>query len=157
MFNGKLFLCSVVLAGALGLSLSGCITAPDGSSAPDYVMIEFGSVAAFTVLVNETDVSDDSVVKAYEGLTVLENTLTSGTQALDLTLIDAMLANAVPVEYSALASTGSKLIRSRVRQYMDVKLPENPITESEVTMKTSLAVVQGAKAALAPKYNAITK
>jgi len=155
MFNGKLFLCSVVLAGALGLS--GCITAPDGSSAPDYVMIEFGSVAAFTVLVNETDVSDDSVVKAYEGLTVLENTLTSGTQALDLTLIDAMLANAVPVEYSALASTGSKLIRSRVRQYMDVKLPENPITESEVTMKTSLAVVQGAKAALAPKYNAITK
>lgn len=157
MFNGKLsrLLCVAVLAMTLGLS--GCVTGPDGVKAPDYVMVEFASTLAFTVIVNETEVSPAAVVRAYEGLSVLENTLTTGTQALDLTMIDAMLANAVPVEYSALASTGSKLIRSRVRQYMDVKLPENPLTESEVTVKMSLAVVQGAKAALAPAYNAITK
>ena len=153
MFNGKLsrLLCVAVLAMTLGLS--GCVTGPDGVKAP----VEFASTLAFTVIVNETEVSPAAVVRAYEGLSVLENTLTTGTQALDLTMIDAMLANAVPVEYSALASTGSKLIRSRVRQYMDVKLPENPLTESEVTVKMSLAVVQGAKAALAPAYNAITK
>jgi hypothetical protein len=133
---------------------------PDGSSAPDYVMIEFGSVAAFTVLVNETEVSDEAVVKAYEGLAAMEaglQAVANGSGDMDLSMIDAMLASAVPVEYSALAATGSKLIRARVKQYMDIKLPENPITENEVTVSISLAVVQGAKAALQPKYTAIKK
>jgi hypothetical protein len=149
---GKLRLLACGLMLALTLGLGGCVTAPDGSSAPDYVLIEFGSTLAFTVIVNETDVSDATVVRAYTGLAALEQTLQTGGEALDLTMLDAMFANAVPIEYSALASQGSKLIRSRVRQYMDIKLPSNPITESEVTVSTALAVVQGAKAALYPKY-----
>lgn len=161
MFNGKLgkMISMVALALTLSIGLPGCITMPDGSSHPDYVMIEFGAVAAFTILVNETKVSDESVVTAYEGLSAMEAGLLAAPNGsdMDLSMIDAMLASAVPVEYKALASTASKLIRSRVRQYMDVKLPSNPITESEVTIKTTLAVVQGAKSALGPKYTAITK
>jgi hypothetical protein len=131
---------------------------PDGTTEPDYVMIEFGSVAAFTVIVNETKVSDESVVKAYEGLSAMEaglQAVLNGSGEVDLSMIDAMFAAAVPVEYQALASTGSKLIRSRVRQYIDV--PENMFSESELTAKISLSVVQGAKSALEPKYLMLTK
>ena len=150
----RMLACGVILA--LTMCLGGCITAPDGTSEPDYVLIEFGSVAAFTVIVNETKVPDESVVKAYEGLAAMEaglQAILDGSGTLDLSMIDAMFASAVPVEYQALASTGSKLIRSRVRQYVDV--PDNILGESELTAKISLSVVQGAKSALAPKYNAI--
>lgn len=156
MFNGKLMIC----AAALMFGLSGCMTMPDGSSKPDTEMIEFGSVAVFTVIVNETEVSDAAVVRAYEGLSSVEQFLqnvgdTGGD--LDLSVIDEMLAKAVPIEYRALATSGSKLIRSRVARYMEGKLPENPITESEAVTSISLAVVSGARAALAPKYFSITK
>ena len=147
-------LCGIILS--LTMGLTACVSTPDGSSKPDYVMIEFGAVAAMTVIVNETKVSDEVVVRAYKGLSIMETTLlTNGP--LDLSSIDAMLAHAVPLEYKALAQVGSKLIRSRVQQYMDVKLPTNPITENEVVMQTTLAVVQGAKSALEPKYNEIVK
>ena len=154
--NGKLknMLCASVMA--MALTLGGCISAPDGSSKPDYVMIEFGAVAAFTVIVNETKVSDEAIVRAYEGLTHLEGVLQTGGP-LNLDMVDTLLARAVPIEYKALAATGSKLIRSRVAQYMEVKLPTNPITENEVIVNSTLAVVQGAKAALQPKYDMITK
>jgi hypothetical protein len=157
--NGKLqrLACSVILA--LTMGLGGCITMPDGTSEPDYVMIEFGSVAAFTVIVNETEVSDESVVQAYEGLSAMEEGLLAvvdGSREMDLSMIDAMFANAVPLEYKALASTGSKLIRQRVKMYMDVEMPDT-LPESELTAKISLAVVQGAKAAIGPKYHALKK
>jgi hypothetical protein len=130
-------LCGIMLA--LTFGLTGCMTMPDGSSKPDYVMIEFGAVAAMTVIVNETKVSDEVVVKAYKGLSAMETALlTSGP--MDLSMIDTMLANAVPMEYKALATVGSKLIRSRVAQYMEVKLPTNPITENELVMNTTLIV-----------------
>lgn len=158
MFSGKIWKMISVVVLALALSLGGCITMPDGSSEPDYVLIEFGSVAAFTVIVNETEVPDESVVRAYEGLSALEVTLQSVLENggdLDLSILDKMLANAVPFEYKALAETGSKLIRSRVKQYVD--LPENPLPESELVAKVALSVVQGAKAALGPKYSMINK
>lgn len=147
----RMLACGVVLA--LTMGLGGCITMPDGTTEPDYVMIEFGSVAAFTVIVNETKVTDESVVKAYEGLSAMESGLQAvldGSGEVDLSMIDAMFASAVPLEYKALASTGSKLIRSRVRQY--VELPDNIFDESELTAKISLSVVQGAKSALYPRY-----
>jgi hypothetical protein len=150
--------CGVILALAMGLG--GCITTPDGTTTPDYAMIEFGAVAAFTVIVNEAKVSDEAVVKAYEGLSTMEATLqkvVDGSGSLDLPIIDQMLGEAVPIEYKALATQGSKLIRSRVRNFMDTKHPDNPITESEVTLSTSLAVVKGAKAVLEPKYLVIVK
>jgi hypothetical protein len=157
MFSGKLkmFLCSMILAVAVGLG--GCVTMQDGSSEPDYAMVEFGSVAAFTVIVSETKVSDETVVKAYEGLSNLETTLqglASDSGNLDLSVVDRLLANAVPMEYKALASQGSKLIRSRVRQYMGSKdvLDYDMSREGKLTIKTTLAVVQGARAALYPKY-----
>jgi hypothetical protein len=136
---------------------------PDGNSEPDYVMIEFGAVAAFTVIVNETKVSDESVVKAYEGLSAMEaglHAVVNGSGEVDFAIVDAMFASAVPVEYKALATTGSKLIRSRVRMYMNIEegieVPEW-MNESSLTAKITLSVVQGAKAALEPKYLMLTK
>jgi len=156
----RMFACGVVLA--LTMGLGGCITMPDGNSEPDYVMIEFGAVAAFMVIINETKVTDESVVKAYEGLSAMEEGLlavVNGSRQMDLTLIDAMFASALPIEYQALGATGSKLIRSRVSQYLTPEggsdLPEW-MNENSLTAKISLAVVHGAKAAMEPKYRAIT-
>ena len=141
---------------ALGMGLGGCVAMPDGTSQPDYVLIEFGAVAAFTVIVNETEASNDAVLRAYSGLSNLEVLLNNGGE-LNLSILDEALSNAVPTEYKAIAYTGSKLIRSRVRKYMAVKVPENPITENEMVVNATLAIVHGAKSALQPRYDMIMK
>lgn len=154
--NGELrmLLCAAAFSSVVGA----CMTMPDGSSKPDYMLVEFGAVAVFTVIVNETEVSDEVIAKAYEGLLAMEQgilAVKNGSGAMSLPMIDAMLASAVPMEYKALASAGSRLIRNRIQMYMDTKLPENPITRNEVTIDTTLAVVQGAKAALQSKYQSL--
>jgi len=150
----KLFglLCSAVLAFAL--TLPGCMTMPDGSSEPDYTMIEFGAVAVFTVLINETKVSDEKVLEAYRGLSNLESTLQSmidSGEPLDLAIVDQMLANAVPVEYQALTAMGSKLIRQRAKLYLGESMPDVDLGKYALVGKIAQSVVSGAKAAIEPK------
>lgn len=147
-------LCGILLYCAM---LVGCVSTAnvDGTSTttPDYAMIEFGAIAAFTVLVNETDVPQDRVEKAYLGLSNIEMILArlAGTgESLDLAVLDSMLSEALPVEYQALAKSGSKLIRSRVQMYVD--LPEIELDERATIVNTiALTVVSGAKQALEPK------
>ena len=145
-------LCSAVLT--MALTLPGCMTMPDGSSEPDYMLIEFGAVAVFTVIVNETKVSDKKVLEAYHGLSNLERTLQSMTDSgepLDLAIVDQMLANAVPVEYQALTAMGSKLIRQRAKLYLGESMPDVDLGKYELVGKIAQSVVSGAKAAIEPK------
>lgn len=151
-------MCGILLA--VMLTLTGCITMPDGSSTPDYTMIEFGAVAAFTVIINETKVSDEKVLQAYDGLSSMERNLRAMVESgepLDLAIIDQMLASAVPVEYKALAAVGSKLIRERAKLYLGEKVPDVDLGKYEVVGEITLAVVQGAKAAIEPRATQITK
>lgn len=142
--------------------LTGCVTTtlPDGTvqRVPDYEMIEFGSVAVFTVIVNEVKVKDDVVLKAYRGLaSVRDNIQCLGEDcpALDLTVVDNLLAEKLPLEYRALAKAGSRLIRSRVRQY--VGTIDVPLEMSQISRNITTSVLNGALAAFEPKIELITK
>jgi len=127
---------------------------PDGSHEPDYTMIEFGAVAAFTVIVNETDVPDNAIREAYRGLTNLETMLQATRESdgpLNLAVIDGLLADAVPIEYRALATMGSQLIRERAQLYLGEHLSDAELGKYAIVGKIAEAVVSGAKAALEPR------
>lgn len=154
------FVRGILLVAMLTVGVPGCITMPDGTSTPDYTMIEFGAVAAFTVIINETKVSDAKVLQAYDGLSNVEKSLRAMVESgepLDLAIVDHMLANAVPLEYKALASLGSRLIRERAALYLGEKVPDVDLGEYEVVGKITLAVVQGATAAIEPRAAQIRK
>jgi hypothetical protein len=149
------------LLAALMLSfalLTGCVTGPGGSYQPDYEMIEFGSTLAFTVVINETDVTDQTVLQAYSGLVALqERLLCVGLicPALDTTLIQTMMADAVPTEYQALAVAGSKLMAAKLKRYMSAHGVE--IVPPDVSSDMALAIVTGAITAFQPRVNLIKR
>lgn len=135
---------------SLALALGGCVSIMDGKTKPDYALIEFGAAATFTAIVNETAVSDDVVLETYNGLVAMENGLVKAlddSRVIDLYAIDQMLGAAVPIEYRAITVSGSKLIRSRVKKYLDAN-PPGVLPELGLSAKIALSVVRGAKTAL---------
>ena len=154
----------LAMALIMALSLSGCITMPDGSSQPDYEMIEFSAVVGMSVIVNETDISDNKVITAYEALEATEMTLQAmrdGGEVVNFEMVDQMLADALPIEYKALGKQGSKLIRSRVALYAQnsdtLDKVEQIIAENELTIQITQSVIAGMKASIEPKYLTITQ
>lgn len=151
-------MCGIILA--LSVFVGGCITMPDGTNEPDYEMISFGTVLAFSVIINETKVSDEKVMEAYEGLShasVVLRSMGESGQPVDLAVVDQILADAVPMEYKAIAKQGSKLIRDRARRYLGENIPDVDLTKHKVVAEIASAVVEGAKAALEPKVYEIKK
>lgn len=151
-------LCGTILA--VSLVLGGCMTMPDGTNQPDTVLISFAAVAAFTVIINETKVSDEKILEAYEGLSNAERVLRSmgeSGEPLDLAIVDQLLSDAVPMEYKAIAKIGSKLIRDRARRYVGEEIPDVDLGKYTIVGDIVLAVVEGAKAAIEPKALQIKK
>jgi len=131
---------------------------PDGAHEPDYLRIEFSSLASFLVIINETKVTDEKVLRAYRGLSDLEGVIQSmveSGQPVDLAVVDKLLAQALPVEYQPLAVLGSKLIRQRAKLYLGEHVPDVDLGKYEVVAKIVQAVVSGARTAIEPKANAI--
>lgn len=144
-------------AAAMGLMVvlgSSCTLDIQSGDTPDYVMIEFGSIVTFSVIVNETPISDESVLKADQGLALLQETLVSMLKhgdPLDITQADAMLSNALPEEYEALGSAALRLIQHRYAQYAHEALQTE---QSKVVKQLLLSVANGARQAMAHKVKA---
>jgi hypothetical protein len=75
---------------------------------------------------------------------------------LDLSILDQQFADAVPLEYKALASAGSKLMRDRLRLYIG-DIDVIPTEHQATARKISLSIVDGALAAFAPHISIIKK
>jgi hypothetical protein len=144
--------CGIMLS--IGV-LTGCVAMPDGSTGPDYAGIELGSVIAMTVLVNEVKATQAVKDLTYARLTVMHSTLSCPDTGridcppINLKMIPEMLANALPMEYQALAPAMTAYIESRVRMYYDVKIPTSP-ENVELIRKMTVVVIGGALQALAP-------
>ncbi len=148
-------ICGILLACVIGLS--GCVSMPanvdntDGYTVPNYALIEFGSVAVFTVIVNEVNVPQETVVQAYDAFSHVESLLLCVGETcppVDLSIIDNILAARVPIEYSALTKQGMALIRQEIGRYMPLEIPME--VKSDIATRVTLSVISGAKAALAP-------
>jgi hypothetical protein len=123
---------------------------------PDYAIIEFGSVAAFTVTINETEVSDEVVLKAHDGLSALRERLQCVGEAckpLGITIIEEQLKAALPLEYHALAVSGMRLFQAKLADYINTNQVD--IVPEGVMKKTMIAVIDGALLAFDPHVQRI--
>ena len=143
--------CGIMLAVSV---MTGCVAMPDGSKGPDYATIELGSVIAMTILVNEVESTQAVKNVTYARLGVLHKSL-SCVSTVELTcppfnmqVLPQMLANALPVEYQALAPAIIGYIESKAMLYYDLKIPQTENTA--MVKKISIVVIGGAIQALAP-------
>ena len=116
------------------LTLTGCVTMQDGSTEPDYALIEFGAVAAMSVIVNETEAEDAVVVQAYDGLKHVEAALQCVGEScppLDISIISGMLQQQVPLEYRALVDQGMKLAEFCNKKLDDAQKKINIIMDKD--------------------------
>lgn len=145
----------LLIACVLAFGLSGCVTMQDGNSRPDYELIEIGAMASMAVLVNEIEIPDDQLVATYTRLQAVHNTLicTVNCPTFDLVIMEAMMTQALPIEYQALGVAAIRLIKSRASLYLDPKLPD--IENITLIKKVAASVVMGMVQAMAPKVNQI--
>ena len=149
MFKQLLIACFLVFG------LSGCVTMQDGTSTPDYELIEIGAMASMAVLVNEIDIPDAKVVATYNRLQAVHNTLvcTGNCPPFDLVIMESMITQALPIEYQALGVAAIRLVKSRASLYLDPRLPDS---QNVQTIKNiSASVVMGMVQAMAPKVHQI--
>ena len=143
--------CGIMLAMSV---MTGCVSMPDGSTGPDYDAIALGSVLTMTVLVNE--VKSTQAVKdiTHARLVVLHDTLSCQDTAkidcppLSMKLVPEMIANALPMEYRALAPAMISYIESKARLYYDVEVPQSE--NMELIRQITIVVIGGVIQALAP-------
>jgi hypothetical protein len=144
------FYLSMILA--MSLAIGGCMSM--GGSQPDYALIEIGAMASMAVLINETDVTDASVLVAHARLTTLYESLSCTPSELScppfqFMMLETMIANALPMEYHVLGIAAIRLIKSRSNIYLDDRLSESE--NIEIIRKVAATVVGGMVQALEPK------
>ena len=139
----------------LVFGLTNCMHMPDGSSKPDYELIEIGAMASMAVMVNETKISDAKLVATYDRLQALHTTLicTENCPPFNLVVMEQMITASLPIEYQALGVAAIRLVRSRASMYLDPKLPD--IENVATIRQIAASVVGGMIQAMAPKVQSI--
>lgn len=141
----------------LVLSLSGCLTIPDPDNpsevvqVPDYELIELGSYAAFSAILEQKESTDMSMVKALEIINEIESYLVplSGTnEPLTIDVLRSIVRQKVPSAYAPLGELTLVMIQRVINKYQ-LHL-DDAVTRSEELIRIAKAVLKGAKSAILP-------
>lgn len=138
-------------------AMSGCLHVPDPNNPgqtkiePDYELIELGSYAAYTALLSHKKMPGTSAQRALQTINEIETYLVplSGEgQPLTFGALRLIVRKKVPSEYAPLSELGLVLIQRALSNY---KTPiKDPIARSQILVKVSRSVLNGAKMAIQP-------